>query len=141
MSIIAAVQTYIRTYEDLKADAPIWVNYLGNVPTSYSIVPLPTGGVVEAYVSGKSLRQFQFAFQSMESTADDLERLGNSGFFEALSDWFDDQTEAGTLPTLGAGQTPTEVKALGWAFLFEQGDSETGVYMIQCGLDYIQDAP
>ena len=141
MSIIGAVQVYLRTYEDLEDGAPVWVNYLGNVPTEYSIVPLPSGGVVEAYVSGKSLRQFQFAFQSRKSTSDDLERLANSGFFEALSNWFESQTKAGTLPTLGAGQAPTEIKALDWGFLFEQGESERGAYMIQCGLDYIQDAP
>ena len=141
MSIIGAVQTYLRTYEDLEEGSPVWVNYLGNVPTEYSIVPLPGGGTVEAYVSGSSLMQFQFAFQSVKSTADDLERLGNSGFFEALKDWFKSQTEADVLPTLGSGQTAVEIKALDWGFLFEQGDSETGVYMIQCGLDYIQDAP
>lgn len=141
MSIIEAVQTYLRSYSALKEDAPIWVDHLGNTPTEYAVVPLPGSGVVEEYVSGKSLRQFQFAFQSMESTADDLTRLSNSGFFEALSEWFDSQTKAGTLPELESGKTPTEIKALGWGFLYQQGQSETGVYLIQCGLEYIQDAP
>jgi hypothetical protein len=74
----------------------------------------------------------------MESTADELERLENSGFYEAFADWLESQSLVGTLPTLGAKQTATDIQALGWAYIYEQGQSSTGVYQIQCKLTYEQ---
>ena len=139
MSIISSVRTYLATYTGLKTGAPLWVDYLGNNPSEYAVIPLAGGKVIETYLSGKSLREYPFAFQSMESTADDLERLENSGFFETFADWLETQTEAGTLPTLGTGQTAELIEAIGWGYLYEQGNSDTGVYQIQCRLVYQQD--
>ena len=138
MSIISAIQTYIKDYTSLKSGAPVWVDYLGSEPTEYSIVPLPGGRIIEEYINGNSLRSYPFAFQSMESTADDLERLGTQGFFEAFADWLEQQTESGDLPTLGAGQTAESIETTGWGYLFQQGESQTGVYQIQCLLVYRQ---
>lgn len=139
MSIIAALQTYLKTFTGLDSGAPVWVNYLGAEPVQYSIAPLPGNKIVESYVNGGSLREYPFAFRSAESTADDLERLGTSGFYEAFSDWLESQTEAGVLPALGSGQTAEKIEALGWGYLFEQGVSETGIYQVQCRLRYTQD--
>lgn len=138
MSLIAAIQEYIKTCSKLENGAPVWVDYLGGDPTQYAVVPLGGSRIVETYLSGASLREFPFAFQSMESTADDLERLETAGFFEAFADWLESQTEAGTLPSLGTKQTAESIEALGWAYLFEQGGSDTGVYQIQCKLVYSQ---
>ena len=138
MSIIEALRTYIATYSSLKSGAPLWVNYLGATPTQYAIIPIAGARVVERYLNGGSLREFPFAFQSMESTAADLERLENVGFYEDFSDWLESQTEAGTLPTLGSKKTATAIEALGWGFLYEQGESDTGIYQIQCKLTYEQ---
>lgn len=139
MSIISSVRTYLATYTGLKTGAPLWVDYLGNNPSEYAVIPLAGEKVVETYIDGSSQREFPFAFQSMESTADDLERLENSGFFETFSDWLETQSEAGTLPTLAAGQTPELIEATGWGYLYQQGNSDTGVYQIQCRLVYQQD--
>jgi len=140
MSNIRAIKTYLAAYSKLKSGAPVWVDYLGATPTEYAIIPLPGARIVETYLSGLSKREFPFAFQSMESTADDLERLETQGFYEAFADWLESQTESGSLPTLAVGRTATEIEALGWAYLYRQGDSGTGVYQIQCKLTYEQDA-
>lgn len=140
MSVLSALKTYIKTYTELEDDAPVWVNYLGKEPIEYAIIPLPGAGILFEYIDGSSLREFSFAFQSVESTADELERLETIGFFEEFSDWLDTQTVAGTFPALASGKTPTEITALGWGFLYEQGESATGVYQIQCALTYEQEA-
>ena len=139
MSMIGAIQDYIKTYTSLKSGAPVWVDYLGSNPVEYSIVPLPGARVIESYIDGSSLRSYPFAFQSMESTADDLERLGTQGFYEDFADWLEEQTENGSLPTLGAGQTAESINVTGWGYLFEQGDSLTGIYQIQCLLKFKQE--
>jgi hypothetical protein len=139
MSIIQSVRTHLATYTGLKTGAPLWVDFLGNNPSEYAVIPLAGSKVIESYINGSSQREFPFAFQSMESTADDLERLENSGFFETFADWLETQSEAGTLPTLGTGQTSELIEATGWGYLYEQGNSDTGVYQIQCRLVYDQD--
>jgi len=138
MSILSAIRTYLLTYSALKSGAPLWVDRLGSDPTQYAIFPLGGQKIAESYIDGGSLREYPFAFQSMERTADDIERLENSGFYETFADWLDSQSEAGTLPTLGSGQTPVLIQATGWGVLFEQGRSDTGVYQIQCKLVYEQ---
>lgn len=139
MTILSAVQTYLKTYSGLVVDAPLWVEYLGAAPVEYSITPLPGAKVIEEYLNGASLREFPFAFSSVESTADDLQRLETSGFYEAFADWLEAQTEAGVLPTLGAKQNAITIQTLGWAFLYEQGVSDTGIFHVQCKLKYEQD--
>jgi len=139
MSIISAIQTYLKTYSDLKTGAPVWVDYLGDAPTEYTIIPLAGGRVIEEYITGKTRREYPFAFQSTESTADDLERLETQGFYEAFADWLDDQTESGNLPSLGEGKSAEAIAATGWGYLFQQGESQTGIYQIQCRLIYTQE--
>jgi hypothetical protein len=138
MSVLSGVKAYLAQYAGLKAGKPLWVNFLGSLPTGYSIVILPGAKTVETYLDGSSKKEFTFAFQSMESTADDLERVASSDFFETFSEWLDSQTLAGSLPTLGAKQTALSIEALGWGFLGEQGQSQTGVWQIQCKLTYEQ---
>jgi len=138
MSIVQSLRTYLAGYSGLKVGAPLWVDFLGSDPSQYSINPLPGPRVVEKYLNGGSLREFPFAFSSMERTADDLERLENIGFYEAFADWLESQTDAGILPTLGTNQTAVVIEALGWGYLYEEGESQTGIYQIQCKLTYEQ---
>jgi hypothetical protein len=114
------------------------VGYLGATPTQYSIFPMPGEKVVEEYINGGSLREFPFSFQSVESTSDELTRMDSIGFYEAFADWLDSQTQAEILPELPAGKTPWSIQALGWGFLYEQGQSDTGIYQITAKIVYEQ---
>ncbi len=136
--IIDALKTYIKTYAGLKALAAVFVDHLENNPTNYAIIPIAGAQVIETYVNGITIREFPFAFQSMESTADELERLENIGFYESFAAWLETQSNADVLPTLGTGKTARKIQALGWAYLYQEGQSSTGVYQIQCRLEYRQ---
>lgn len=139
MTLIKAVRTYMMTYSELKTGAPLWVNYLGDDPTQYAIIPVAGAQVEETYINGRSKRVFPFLFASMERTSDDLERMDNVGFFEELSAWFENQTEEGTFPELESGKTAERIEALNWAYLYQQGVSDVGTYQINCRLVYMQD--
>jgi len=139
MSIISSIKTYMKTYSGLASGAPVWVDYLGAVPTEYSIAPLAGNRVLEKYLDGSALKEYPFAFRSVESTAAELERLENSGFFETFADWLDSQTETGVFPSLSAGKTVELIEATGWGYLFQEGNSETGIYQIQCRLVYLEE--
>jgi len=137
MSILLAVKEFVETYSGLKDGAPITSDHAGDTPTWYSLLPVPSDPVIHTYISGREKRQFTFAFQTTEYTADELERLENNAFFEGLSDWFKSQSEIGNLPTLDTGLTPDFIEALTWGYLFEEGQSQTGRYQIQCRLVYL----
>ncbi|MDY6867239.1 MAG: hypothetical protein SVT56_04950 [Chloroflexota bacterium] len=143
-SILEGLRDFLVTYTALDDDAPMWVNYLGETPIEYAIVPGPGGRIVEEYIDGSKLMNYPFALELVDSTADDVQRLESQGFFEAFADWLDDQSDAGTLPddlSLPSGKTADEIHALGWGYLFEEGESSTGIYQIQCQLIYEQDSP
>jgi hypothetical protein len=141
MSLITAIRTYLATYSGLVSGAPLWVDHLGSIPTEYGISPLAGARIAEEYIDGSTVREFPFAFSSTESTADNLERLDNVGFYETFADWLESQTLAGTLPTLATGKTATKIEALGHGYLFQEGESSTGIYQIQCKLTYDQVKP
>lgn len=137
-TVIAAVKAYFQTYIDTNdEDAPLWVNFLKSEPVEYSIVPLGGARKVSEYIHGNSgEREFVFAFQSSRFTADEAGRVGNLEFFETLAEWLDDQSDLDNLPSLPTGFSPQTIEALSYGYLFEQGQSDTGVYQIQCRLEY-----
>jgi hypothetical protein len=128
MSVIAALKTYLLTYSELKAGAEFGVDFLGPGDMGYSIVPQPG-----------SLRVFPFAFQSVESTADDPARVGANEFFEEFAEWLEDQTDDENLPTLDEGKVAVTIEATSHVFILQQGESGVGVYQMQCRLVYQQE--
>ena len=141
MSLIASVKTYLLTYTGLEENAAMLVDILGQSPTQYAVVPLPGTPIIETYLDESSLRQFLFALQSQESTADDAARTANYEFYEGFATWIESQNNAGIFPTLDTGKTPEQIDVLGQPILFEFGESGTGIYQIQCRLVYGQVAP
>lgn len=139
MTIIESLKAYLKTCPSLADGALLEVDHNGPA-IQYAIVPVPGARVLETYLDGGSLREFPFAFQTAAITADDAERIDNAGFQETFADWLEAQTEAGNLPTLDAGKTAESITATSWGYLFEQGESDTGIYQIQCKLTYRQAA-
>ena len=139
MTIIESLKAYLKTCPNLADGALLEVDHNGPA-IQYAIVPVPGARVLETYLDGGSLREFPFAFQTAAITADDAERIDNAGFQEMFADWLETQTEAGNLPALGAGKTAESIAATSWGYLFEQGESDTGIYQIQCRLTYYQAA-
>jgi len=138
MSIIQALKVYLTVQAQLPEGAPVWVNYLGLDLYSFSLDPMPGEKVITTYINDVEVREYPFVFRSMESTADELARIQVAEFYEEFGDWLEDQTESGTLPDLGEGKKPLSLLSDSWAFLYEQGQSETGVYQVRCKLTYEQ---
>jgi len=137
MSMIQAVRDYLLTCPLMEGNL-IHVDALGGKPTEYAVIPVPGDRKKKEYLDGGSDREYPFLIQSVLSTADELERIENSGVYEALADWLEEQTEAGNLPTLSAGKTAESIEAVSWGFVYEQGESATGIYQITCKLAYVQ---
>jgi hypothetical protein len=140
MTIISAVKTFITTCPSLGTGALLLVDHI-DTPISYSIVPLPGERIVEKYLDGGSLREYPFTLQTAKSTADDLARIDSAGFSEIFADWLESQSELSTFTTalnLGTKKTAISIEETSWGFLYEQGESDTGIYQITCKLTYEQ---
>lgn len=139
-SIVEGLRTYVMTCPSLATGALLLVDHLGETPIEYAIIPQAGEIVAERYIDGSSLREYPFLIRSTESTADDLARIETSGFYETLAGWLETQTITGILPTLPTGKTAESVEATSWGYLYEEGNSATGIYQISCKLTYSQAA-
>lgn len=133
MSDIKAIQDFLLSYQSLEDDRPVWVEMLGEEPLSYTVFLVP-GKQVEEDIIGNKTVSYPFGFGAVEVIADNSALLA-AEFYEAFADWLDEQTEAGTLPTLDSGKTAISIEALDTATIIERAE-KTGVFQILCRLIY-----
>ena len=139
MCIIDALRTWFASYPLLK-DGLLNVERLGAEPVDYTIdSDQPESIVLRQYTDGGSLRQFPFVFASMESYGvDTMKNIENSGFYEALADWVEQQSDAGNLPVLDdQRKIPEYIEVLSGGYPFDVGDS-TARYQIAMNFVYYQ---
>lgn len=135
MSIIESVRAYFCACPHLK-DGKMNVDYLGAAPTTYTIDAVPSNGVIKEYTDGGRLRKFLFVFASREYYGENVRnQLSNSGFYEGLAQWIEEQSEAGNLPELKQGLTPQKIEVLSTGYMFD-ADERNARYQMQCRLIY-----
>lgn len=137
--IIDSIRDYMLNCPVLDAYAKLNVDFLGTQPTEYTIDSQPTTSIVKQYVDGSAIKQFVFVFGSREYYGPDvLQNIENSGFYEELSEWFDEQSKTGNLPTLKNGKKAIKIEALTTGYLFDATE-DNARYQIQCRLIYYED--
>ena len=123
----------------LTGDRKLNVDYLPESGIEYSIDTTPATEIVKMYTDGSSIRQYLFVFRSVgDYGSDELQNIANSGFYEQLSEWIEQQSRAGALPILPAGKTAIKLEAQSTGYLFTTG-AGVGKYQIQCRLQYLQE--
>lgn len=139
MSIIGSLRAWLASCPILK-DGILNVEYLGAEGIEYTIdADQPTSPILRKYVDGDSLRQYPFIFASRESYGPDvLQNIANSGFYEDLAAWVEQQSAAGNLPVLDEHRTPKYIEVLSNGYPFDTGDS-TARYQITMNLIYYQE--
>ena len=138
MKIIESVKDFILKCPHLAELTAINVDFLPESPDTYSIEQVPTNAVIQTYLDGSQERQFVFVFASRLYYSDEIRNnIENCGFYEAFSDWLDEQTKTGNLPIMRDGLTPTKIEAMSSGYLFDvSGDLSNARYQIQCRLIY-----
>lgn len=131
--IIESIRDYLLTCDFLK-DGKVNIDYLPD-EMAYSIDPIGGDPIYRRYVDGDALRQFQFAITSKEAYDGDARTgIENSGFYQFLQEWIEENNRRGCLPQL-EGHVPVRVDIQMSGYLFSM-DSELGRYQIQCRLIY-----
>lgn len=134
-SITQGIKTFLETYSPLSGG--IYVEFVGEQPTEYSVVMLPELEKIQEYISHGGIYGRHFLLNMRAATNEDADRLQSSGFFEDFQEWLMSQTEAGVLPTLPTGYTALSIEALSNGYLMESSEVlSTAVYSINCRLVY-----
>lgn len=138
-SIIDALEKYFIGCELLK-DGALRVDYLGEKPVEYTIEVLPCDPVVKRYLGGSTVRQYLFAFGSMEFYSQErLQNIQNSAFYERLADWVETKSMSGVLPELPDGMEAQQLEVVSSGYLFD-GSMTNARYQIQLRLLYFKEA-
>lgn len=138
-TIIQSLRDYFITCP-LMGDNKINVDYLPESGIEYSIDTTPATEIIKEYTDGSSLRQYLFVIRSVNDYGSDvLQNIANSGFYEKLSEWMEQNTKTGLLPQLPAGKTAQIIQAQSTGYLFTTS-AAAGRYQIQCRLQYLQEA-
>lgn len=117
------------------------VDFLLEKGKSFSIEPTPTNPVVRNYIGGGGERQYTFSLAVKFRYAEEAKiNLENSGFFENLQEWMEEQNSVGNLPNLSEGKEADRLEITSNGYLFGvTPDMKYGRYQIQCRLLYTVD--
>lgn len=137
MSMLQAIKNYMLLFPYLEENVVLLSDHTSGKEMQYSILQLPGTRVLEEDLAGNLDCQYPFAFQSIESTLDELQRFENADFFDKLYDWFTEQNNQEVFPELREDQTPERMETLGWGYLMQE-ETNLGVYQVQCRLLYTQ---
>lgn len=136
-TIINTLNEYFLTCPFM-SDKKINVESLPEKSFNYTIDTMPSTDFVKKYIGGSSKKQYAFIISSVnEHELDQLQSIANSGFFEELSDWLENQSKRKNLPSLPKGKRPLKIEAQSTNYHFTS-KPDKGRYQIQCRIIYFE---
>lgn len=138
-SIIEGLSNYFLSCPLLK-DGVFRVNALGNEPVEYAIESAITSPVVQTYVDGSSIRQYQFNFNSREAySMDRILAIQSESFYEEFCNWVEEQNSSGNLPEMPEGCEAQSLTVLAPGYMLD-ATMENAFYQVQLQLQYFKEA-
>lgn len=139
-SIIEGLSEYFLDCPLLK-DGVFRVDALGNSPVEYALETGLTSPVIQTYVDGSSIRQYQFNFNSREAySMDRILAIQNESFYEELCNWVEVQSNAGNLPEMPEGCEAQALEVVAPGYMLD-ATMENAFYQVQLSLQYFKEAP
>lgn len=137
MTIIESVRQYLEGCPLLKGGR-LNVDFLPPEAASYSVDVVPATPIIKQYLGGSSMRQFLFVVATRTYYGEHIrQQLDNLAFFEAFSEWIEDQNSKRSFPDLGPGRQPQKLEVTTSGYVFAV-DTENARYQIQLKLTYFQ---
>lgn len=136
--IINAIKDYMNTCPYIKEMGNIKVDFLSDSGDSFSIEPVSVNPIVEDWIYGGGVRQYQFTFAvRFNYSAEAKMNIENSGFMESIEKWIKEQDKNGNLPDLDEGQEATKLEVISNGYLFGVSqDWKYGRYQMSMRLEY-----
>lgn len=133
-----SVRTWLRSCPLIDQNDRFSINYLGAEPMEYTVEEVPGVPVLTKYMDGSTMRTASFVVASRsEYSADVLQNIANSGFWNQLETWVEDQDRQRKYPKLDDGRQARSIEITSSHYLYEVG-ANTARYQIQLQLTYYQ---
>lgn len=99
--MIEKIRKYLIENEIVDEECRVNVDFLGENPTEFAIIPIAVNPILKKYIDGSSLRQYQFQLISCNYYgADVMQNMANSKFYEELYDKIESNNDDGILPNI-----------------------------------------
>ena len=140
-SLAGYIKTTLTEYAGISDAGAVSVDFLGMMPTRFSVRGEPSGAVVRRYLNGDTIRRYTFALEGMCDTISDADRQKNNALFEGLSGWMDKITKTRQLPSMANGARAMALESTGSVYLAREEESgDAAAYIMQAALTYYQQA-
>lgn len=139
-SIIEGLTDYFLKCPLLK-DGVFRVDALGSEPVEYALESAITSPILETYLDGSSIRQYQFNFNSREAySMDRIMAIQSESFYEDFCNWVEEQSMIGNLPEMPEGCEAQTLNVLAPGYMLD-ATMENAFYQVQLQLQYFKEAP
>lgn len=134
--IVKQIRQYFIDNNIIDENCRINVDFLGEEPTEFSIVPIRVNPILEKYTTGGSYRQFVFQLLSCNDYgADVMQNIDNSTFYGNLYELIEQNNNNGVLPNIDGIQS---IECLDNGGIVNAG-TNTARYSIQMRITYLKD--
>ncbi|MDO5432969.1 chloramphenicol resistance protein [Eubacterium sp.] len=142
MTMLENILKYVKDNCTLleESHGEIKYNFLSGLVESYGIVGIPGDPVIKKYTDGSALKQYLFHFCSNEFYGSNTQNnVDNDAFYEALEEWFKEQSANRNLPPLEGKKKAQYIETLDHGNIVDN-EADEARYAIQCRLVYTEDA-
>ncbi len=137
MNLVESLKNYFNTYQGLQEET-IFVNFLKEKGSSFSIIPSPTQPVTRYNIDGTYEKRFTFSLVGRFNYSQEIRmNIENSSFFQDLEEWLINNNEQDIYPDLGDGYRAFGISVISNGYLLGiSPDGKTGQYEIRFELQY-----
>jgi hypothetical protein len=133
--MIEKIRQYLIDIDVIDDNCRINVDFLGEEPTEFAIVPIAVDPIIERWITGQSIRQYQFELISCNDYgADVMQNMANSRFYEELYDLIEKNNKESTLPDIEGIQ---KIECLNNGAILD-ANTNTARYSIQMKITYFK---
>lgn len=134
--MIEQIRQYLIDNQIIDEGLRINVDFLGENPTEFALEPIPVNPILEKYLNGSSLRQFQFQLLSCNDYgADVFQNIANSTYYENLYNLIESNNDKGILPNIKGIDS---IECLNSGGILDAG-TNTARYSIQMRITYYKE--
>ena len=134
--MIEKIRQYFIDNNIIPEDFRINVDFLGEQPTEFALEPIAVNPILENYITGDSLRQFQFQLLSCNAYgAEVLQNMANSTFYEDLYATIEGNNKKGILPKIEGIES---IECLNNGAILS-AETQTARYSIQMRVTYYKE--
>lgn len=133
--MIEEIRKYLINNKIIDDKYRINVDFLGENPTEFAIIPIKVNPIIKKYINGSSLRQFQFQLISCNYYgADVLQNMANSEFYEKLFSLIEENNNKKIFPSISGIES---IECLDNGAILD-ATTNTARYSIQMKITYLK---